>query len=187
MVRYMVLKNANKKAIILVLFILFCCKGLYSQNEVLWRPDSKLKWSDFLGRPDSSTEFGALSYTVMDLKAHSDGLDKMTYTVTAIFDKNQSWVRLRSEVGLQHEQGHFNITEIYTRKFRAALAAYKLKTSTFESDINRLFNKIDKERKQMQHKYDHETDFSRNVVMQNFWTKKIDRELKDLSEWAYIP
>ena len=83
-----------------------------------------------------------------------------------------------------HEQGHFNIAELFARKLRKAYAVYKFNVQTVGKDIDKLFilNKL--ERTEMDMEYDKETNFSRNRKEQLLWNKKIEIELNNLTKYA---
>ncbi len=48
--------------------------------------------------------------------------------MVAFFDRQRSWVKNEAKLDyvLRHEQGHFDIFEVYTRKIRKALSEKKL-------------------------------------------------------------
>ncbi len=94
-------------------------------REIAWNSARRLTWDDFEGRVSRNAEpenvaltAATLSWTYEYEVRHS--ADACTYRITAIrsaavFDTNQSWVRPghRNEHVLDHEQGHFDITQIH--------------------------------------------------------------------------
>ena len=85
---------------------------------------------------------------------------------------------------MSHEQGHFDITEIFARKMAKAMDDYKFNPRTFRADLDTIYQQIMKEKEEYQERYDHETDYSRDKKMQAEWLKKIAEELEELDEWA---
>jgi predicted secreted Zn-dependent protease len=83
-----------------------------------------------------------------------------------------------------HEQGHFDIAELFARKLRKAFVGYKFNAQTVGKDIDHLFILNRQERTQMDMLYDKETDFSRNRKQQLLWNKKIKAELGTLQKYA---
>ena len=83
-----------------------------------------------------------------------------------------------------HEQGHFDLAELFARKLRKAYAEYKFNAQTVGKDIDNLFILNRKERTNMDILYDKETDFSRNRKQQLFWNKKIKDELDNLLRYT---
>jgi predicted secreted Zn-dependent protease len=82
-----------------------------------------------------------------------------------------------------HEQGHFDITEIFARKLNKAMSAYHFNQNTYRKDLNKIYQDIIKEKDNMQDQYDHETNFSRNKEKQMEWLKKIQTMLEELKEY----
>lgn len=83
---------------------------------------------------------------------------------------------------LNHERLHFDITELYARKFRK-----QLQESTFTYNINdemdKIHDVINKELGAMQKKYDNETDHSQIVEKQIEWEKYIAVELEKYAKY----
>jgi predicted secreted Zn-dependent protease len=126
----------------------------------------------------TSTSLG-LSYQVRD--------GKLTYRITCDFSKEKSWGSLKTEYILAHEQAHFDITEIHARKLYEALFTYEFNAATFKGDIATLYNRIVKEKEDMQEAYDGQTDHSRKRGRQIEWLEKIDTLLADTDVFANYP
>ena len=88
---------------------------------------------------------------------------------------------------LAHEQGHFNITEIYARQLNKALLEYQLNPKTFKRDINAIYNIIVQQKETAQEAYDNESDHSRNKRIQQEWSDRIQKMLQDTGPWAAYP
>ena len=144
----------------------------YSQDTINWSPTYKLKWEDFQGVPDSTTEYGAVSTIPIKYSTRYTEKDFIFY-VYCFFMKKKSWVRIYTNEELIHEQGHFNIGEVFARKLRMAFEEYKFNPVTVKQDAKKIFNQIKLERTAMDSLYDKETDFHRNDANQAIWNKKI--------------
>ena len=106
----------------------------------------------------------------------------LNYQVFSFFNKNKSWSKSTNDTALLlHEQGHFDINEIFTRKLKKAFKAYKLNEATVSEDLRAIFNKIWQEKIAFDMLYDKETDHSNNKTQQAGWNKKIADELSRLS------
>ena len=81
-----------------------------------------------------------------------------------------------------HEQLHFDITELYARKFRRRISNNTF-TKDIASELNKLYGTIDKELEQTQNKYDSETEHSINTTMQEKWSNYVKAELKKLAKY----
>jgi len=83
-----------------------------------------------------------------------------------------------------HEQGHFDIAELFARKLRKAFAEYKFNAQTVGKDIDKLFILNKQERTERDVLYDKETNHSQNKQQQVLWNKKIKSELDNLKKFA---
>lgn len=173
------------KILFIALFFFAFSTGSFAQSQdtIHWSPCYKLKWEDFKGKADSSSKYGAISFCTIKYSV-SHNSNSYFYKVSCFFNKKISWVRIHSDIGLIHEQGHFNIAELYARKLRKAFKEYKFNSTTIMEDFKLLFNNNNKERAKYDALYDMETDFSRNQKAQSYWNKKVSSELESLKEFA---
>lgn len=153
-------------------------------NLIEWTSDRKLTWNDFKMTPDPGSQNAALTNTSINVEF---GFSKkgLTWTIKCRFDKNKSWGRVKNNLVLSHEQGHFDIAEIHARKLNKALKEYKFDSRTVSNDVNRIYDRVMKQHHEAQQEYDRETDFSRKVEAQLDWLKKIEGDLKSLSDYNY--
>lgn len=128
-------------------------------------------------------------YTMLHDKFDYCTLDSIHVTVTAQCSPNKSW-KHRENLGtylLQHEQGHFDIAELYARKLRKDISEAERSpkhsshtkewfSSVYVHTISKLW--------QCQRKYDRQTKHSKNREMQRKWNKKIAKELAELKDFA---
>lgn len=113
--------------------------------------------------------------------------NRLTYSITCEFSKKKSWGSLKTDYILSHEQAHFDITELHARKLYEALYNYQYNPSTFKQDIGAIYERIVKEKEDMQNAYDGETDHSRRKRIQYDWLDKIDVMLKETEMFAVYP
>jgi len=154
-----------------------------TDNLIPWKDSRKLTWNDFKGKPDSASPFKARTESTLNIQVETKGMEVMITMVTC-FDKNTSWVKEKRDVLLTHEQTHFDIAELWSRKFKQRLKGKTFPGKTFQSVLNKMHSDIQKEGKAMQALYDKETDHSVNAQAQEKWTKKINADLKSLSEFV---
>lgn len=154
-----------------------------SENLIHWQANKKLTYNDFKSPVDENSSNAALSNTSikLDMGYNSKGFN---YKVNCVFDKSKSWMRIKNEKILAHEQGHFDITELYARKLNEAMKNYVFNQSTASKDMSAIYQRIMTEHEQTQQEYDRESDYSRNAEGQAKWSKKIANELKELEEYA---
>jgi hypothetical protein len=160
-------------------------------SKILWKMETRLTWEDFQGVPLEKTLFHAntntgLSYS-WGLKGTSQSME-LDYHVETFFYPELSWVQADSKNDhlLKHEQLHFDISELHARKLRKLLAnvdASKLNKDSRE-DLNKLYEKIIKERSAMQTAFDKESVHSINVEAELRWQQFVKQELDKFQ--AYI-
>ena len=63
---------------------------------------------------------------------------------------------MKTDYILSHEQGHFDITEIFARKLNEALQNYTFNKKTFRRDINSIYQSIVEQKEEYQKTYDEE-------------------------------
>ena len=94
---------------------------------------------------------------------------------------------MKTDYILAHEQGHFDITEIFARRLHEALQNYQFNRRTFKKDIAQIYHSIVSEKEDYQKNYDAETDHSRNRKVQYDWLEKIDSLLTETAPYANYP
>ncbi len=174
--------------------ILFCLEmsftsikqdNIYKEKEIIvWNENNKLKWDYFKGKVPES-KYGAITCSTIYSKFESGNF--LILNTRACFVKKESWHKDGYSIAyyLNHEQKHFDITEIYARKLRKTLTDTVFKTETIaKKEINRIIRSNNKALNDYQDLYDKETNHSINKENQSLWDKKIDEELKSLSNYT---
>lgn len=80
---------------------------------------------------------------------------------------------------LAHEQGHFDLNEIYTRKTFEQLRQFRF-TQHFKSEIAQIMNAMNRELKKVQNNYEQQTMHGLMTKNQAIWRQRIARALQDL-------
>jgi hypothetical protein len=151
-----------------------------------WSEHLPLQWTDFNGVPTEGTTVVAVTASGISFgfstKMTETQLVDYTAFVDAHFYPDKSWyIKERTnQVILNHERLHFDITELYTRKFKQRIAQAKFDLR-INAQMERIHNAINDELRQMQQKYDTETDHSQNVDKQKEWQQYIKIELEKLA------
>ncbi|MBL7699502.1 MAG: DUF922 domain-containing protein [Chitinophagaceae bacterium] len=153
------------------------------ENIIEWSPSRKLTWADFKGSPDPSSSNAALTNST--IKAEFGYNEKgLTHSIKCMFNKRLSWGRIRNEYILNHEQGHFDITEAHARLLHKNLTEYKFNSKTVGDDINKIYGGTMKDHVAMQRQYDLLTNHSLDTAEQKKWDDKIDTMLKQLEKFS---
>jgi hypothetical protein len=174
--------NSLKTILIAFLFLIPCL--LSAQEDVIkWTP-KKLTWNDYLAKPAETDDAAAITSTALGIEYRVKD-NVLTYKITCLFSKTKSWGRHKSEYILSHEQGHFDITEIFARKLAKAIDEYEFHSKTFRADLDSIYQRVMKNKEDFQQRYDQETDYSRDKKLQAEWLEKIAKELEGLEEWSH--
>jgi len=154
-----------------------------SVSYIEWNASRRLDWNDFKAYPPKNPPAAALTSTdiKIDFGYYNESLQ---FHIRCRFDKEASWGFVKNDYVLAHEQGHFDITEIYSRKLNAALKKYVPEPSTLKYDVNKIYQDMMKEYYDRQNQYDHETNFSIDHSKQESWLNKIRDELEELKDDA---
>jgi len=165
-----------------LLFILLVPLFLTQVNtgkEKYWDSANSLKWSDFRGKPDSKSKYKASTTCEIVCRmetTESEGL----VTVYCFFNKEESWTKTDDPYLLNHEQRHFDLYEVYTRKMRQALMEIsKTDARKLAVQVKKIYNKYLRECSKIQDEYDRETHFSINRERQQEWNLQIDTMIKE--------
>ena len=183
-----------KKTILLFLsfFLLFgfsiAQKESDETTKIYWSDWYNIEWADFQGKPNTEKSIAAQSSIGLPYSFISDGEGEMTVMINVCFIKNESWSKIdkRNNVLLRHEQLHFNIAELNRR-----MIVKNLLEATFTKENHReLLDEIVKDGwlkayREMQDKYDAETNYSRNFREQINWNRFVEQELKNYEEYNY--
>jgi hypothetical protein len=171
------------KKIVIYLLALSVSGKSFSQDVIAWDSAIKLTWADFAGKADLGSPYNAatISGILYKIYPRSDGYSD---SIIAVFYTSESWVKDRTESALIHEQGHFDITEIFARKLRKRLQEFVPRRGDLNHQLNLLYDEMERERDAMENLYDQETGHSADPVRQARWNVRIRNELRALEEFA---
>jgi hypothetical protein len=151
-----------------------------------WETDKRLVWDDFLCEPRTGTDAVASTSTSLGIAYQlTDG--QLNYHITCYFNKEKSWGLMKTDYILAHEQGHFDITEIFARRLNEALKNYQFNKRTFKRDISEIYQSIVSQKEEYQKTYDAETDHSRNRKTQYDWLENIQNLLDETQPYSNYP
>lgn len=150
-----------------------------AQNELTYDKNRRLEWDSFKGQPDMNSWASAMTATLIKLNMTSNSKG-VRVTVECVFVPSKSWVKPdhKDYVLLLHENGHFQLRELYARMLRKELKELKINSKNAGRKIKRLYAKYHKKASRTNRKYDKQTNFSRNKNAQTKWYAYINQELK---------
>jgi len=172
-----------RKITIIAFFILPLLAGGQEEQVIEWSPAKRLTWNDYLAKPSSLSDAAAITSTALGIEYHIRN-NVLSYKITCRFSKTRSWGKYKTDYILKHEQGHFDITEIFARKLAKEIKEYKFNPRKYQDDLSKIYKKLMEEKEEFQNRYDIETDYSRNKEKQSEWLKKIDEELEEMDGYA---
>ncbi|WP_439150911.1 DUF922 domain-containing protein [Winogradskyella sp.] len=172
--------------------MVFLLVGSSSNEETLsWTESRKLTWQDFKAEPSEGVEAVALTASGItfgySLKTSGQRIIDFSTSVHAHFYPNKSWyLEDRSNAYiLQHEQLHFDITELYARMFRQQLERLEV-NQNLKEQMSRLHTAINEAVNETQKRYDAQTNHSINTEMQEQWNTFINKELLKYSKYKSL-
>jgi len=172
---------------LLLVFVLLAIQNSYSQtrNEELiyWNENRKLTWADYKGKIQKGSDAAASTATYLGIE-YNVGKDGFDYKISCSFSKNKSWGLHKTDYILTHEQGHFDIAEIFARKLNKQMSEYKFNKDTFKDDLRIIYQSLMTEKDAFQNQYDEETNHSIKKEKQAEWLKKIEDLLKEHASYA---
>jgi hypothetical protein len=168
--------------LLLVLLPLFAAVPT-EEKLIDWSPTRKLTWDDFKGAPDPASSNAALTNSGINVEFGMND-KKLTHSIRCRFNTEKSWGRIKTDYILNHEQGHFDITEIHARLLHKELSEYKFNGQTVNKDINSIYNGVMKLHVTAQKNYDLETNHSLDSTQQRLWDNKIVEMLKEYERYA---
>jgi hypothetical protein len=184
----------NKKRFLLLPFaalFVFCTLAFQTNSTkglILWQNDHQLTWKDFKGTQSADAAFAALTHWEIQFSTSMDG-DSVVVQTDCYFNPSESKVKRASRTDtalLAHEQFHFNIAELYTRKMRKALKELILTKKELNSSSNKLtkcYQQYVNDCSKEQDRYDNETQHSIKTAEQLRWQADIAQQIKDLDAY----
>ncbi len=161
-----------------------------NDSVILWKTDRLLDWEDFKGKgnaPKNEHVLHKVAETISLIKLayveNEDGFEKEVFL--CYFSKNESWTITEDIKTLEHEQIHFDIMEVFTRRIRKQHQKLDSLGITDLDEYDLHTNRLIKESVEFNNKYDEEVLL--NYPKQQEWRKCIDKELEDLKEYGFIP
>jgi hypothetical protein len=157
--------------------------GQKSNEELLkWDEVKKLTWADYKSKPNPESDAAASTTTYLSVDYNITSTH-FGFKVQSYFSKTRSWGLHKTDYILSHEQGHFDIAEVFARKLQKKLGEYKLNKKTYQNDLKKIYDGVTKEKSDAQNDYDRETNHSINKTKQAEWLKKIEEMLKEYANY----
>ena len=175
-------------------FISLMSFSFVKDNFILWQENKKLKIQDFKAENKDTIKvnrqqfLGAISAIRIEYSSFQRNKNSVPdFSIKTYFDPNESWMLLKNDYVLQHEQIHFDLTELYARKMRKSIESLRQKNITNISIYRKKIqhwnvmkekasNQFDADNQDYYIKIGQKILFQKNPK-QEAWKKKVDREL----------
>ena len=185
-------------------------QSLSQPQDIQWSAERPLSWDDFLGEADADAPTENVALTAASLRwSYEYEIERDNwscfYQITdlhaqAIFNQGDSWVKpsYRTAAVLNHEQRHFDLTQIYKLIFDERAQNLINVRNTCEGDTIKeaseftegrvvvqaeaLFEDVWQSYTSTQETYDDQTHHGILMETQNQWTERIHRGLR-LEQW----
>lgn len=147
-------------------------------ETISWRANNRLTWNDFKGKAPVNDRAAAITASGITYRFSTSGNPdqlEVDFKVDTYFYPNKSWYQpaLCDDVILSHEQLHFDISELYSRKLRKELSETSYTRKNIKAKVRAMYRKNNEALNDFQNQYDESTNFSRNREQQAIWNKKI--------------
>lgn len=144
-----------------------------SEKEIPYRT---LSWLDFRAPvPENEPTVAARTATQMEMEtAETNG--RSTFVVRVYFLPDSSFVRVRSDANLRHEQTHFQIACIEARRCMLGLVPLQKGDSLAKEKAFVLYEAHWAESGRRNEQFDQETNHSLNKEAEKIWEARISRE-----------
>ena len=175
-------------------FISLMSFSFVKDDFILWQENKKLKIQDFKAENKDTIKInrqqflGAISAIRIEYSSFQRNKNSVPdFSIKTYFDPNESWMLLKNEYVLQHEQIHFDLTELYARKMRKSveslrqknitnISIYRKKIQHWNVMKEKASNQFDADNQDYYIKIGQKILFQKNPK-QEAWKKKVDREL----------
>ena len=175
-------------------FISLMSFSFVKDDFILWQENKKLKIQDFKADNKDTVKvnrqqfLGAISAIRIEYSSFQRNKNSVPdFSIKTYFDPNESWMLLKNDYVLQHEQIHFDLTELYARKMRKSVESLRQKNVTNISIYRKKIQhwNVMKEKASNQFYADNQDYYikiGQKILFQKnpkqeAWKKKVDREL----------
>lgn len=171
--------------------ILFCLACLNLNAQIIWKSDVKLNWNNFKSNlnnefnGDDIAAYASCGWEI-SVKGSSDPKQPVTIEVVTLFNEEKSWKHpdTNDDYTLNHEQKHFDICELFARKFRREIALNIKNSGDYNKKFQKMYDQALKDYKNFQMMYDKETHHGLNKEQQEIYNLRIKTDLEKLKNYA---
>ncbi|RDV12632.1 DUF922 domain-containing protein [Pontibacter diazotrophicus] len=150
-------------------------------DQVTWSMNRRLSWEDFRGQPDEKNPHHALTAANLAVNANCKN-QGFTYQVNCVFLPTESWTKnKKSQQLLEHEQLHFDLTEVHARLLRKELQ--NLNCANLKEKLNATVSRAFAKWKADQEAFDTASKHGVNAEKERQWAATIAQRLRALESY----
>ncbi|WP_419487441.1 DUF922 domain-containing protein [Chryseobacterium bernardetii] len=169
-------------------FCLLTANVMFGQ-KIIWQEGQKLVWDNFKSPVNRKNNPDVAAYTncgwEYSVVKSSNPKSPVKIEIKTVFNEDKSWkdVKKINNYILLHEQKHFDIAELFVRKFRKSVAEKIRNSGDYDRLFKSIYNTISGEYKNYQMVYDRETRHGMNETKQAEYNTAISQELENLKSY----
>lgn len=165
-------------------------KSSSASTEIPWQKNKRLTWDDFRGAVPKNAEEQTAAATFCGIGFETNTItntdNNLKIRVYNTFYLDNSWARpeeMNDDV-LAHEQGHFDLCEVYTRRLRERMSNIRVNVNTLKPMLRKIYEQLQEEYRNRQEAYEEETGHGVNLKEQQRWKDILERELSETDQWS---
>ncbi len=173
------------------LTLVFCllAVNMVLGQKIIWQEGQKLNWDNFKSPVNRKSNPDIAAYTncgwEYSVVKSTNPKSSVKIEIKTVFNEEKSWkdVSKINDYILLHEQKHFDIAELFVRKFRKSVAENIRNSGDYNRLFKSIYNTISGEYKSFQAAYDRDTRHGMNKEKQAEYNAIISGELENLKSY----
>ncbi|MFP3833668.1 DUF922 domain-containing protein [Chryseobacterium sp. SIMBA_028] len=169
-------------------FCLLTAHMIFGQ-KIIWQEDQKLIWDNFKSPVNRKNNPDVAAYTncgwEYSVVKSTNPKSPVKIEIKTIFNEEKSWKDAKkiNDYILLHEQKHFDIAELFVRKFRKIVSEKVITSGDYNKLFKAVYNEISNDYKNFQISYDKETRHGMDKEKQAEYNALISEELEHLKSY----
>ncbi|WP_347216708.1 DUF922 domain-containing protein [Chryseobacterium sp.] len=176
------------------LIFVFCllAGNVVLAQKIIWQEGQKLVWDNFKSPVNKRSNPNIAAYTncgwEYSVVKSSNPKSPVKIEIKTIFNEDKSWkdVKKINDYILLHEQKHFDIAELFVRKFRKSVTEKIRNSGDYDRLFKSIYNTVYNEYKNFQIAYDRDTRHGVDEVKQAEYNAAISQELENLKSYQAL-
>ena len=171
------------RVLLLVSFVAAAAAG--QDDAIAWSSTRRLTWADFQGKAVNDLDGARSAVNTAMAVGCREGV--LQFRVVTQFIPRQSFVTYRitssglaSRAGIEHEQIHFDLAEVYARRIRKMYTELPAPCPRFDEALGAMADRFLRELASIQRRYETETRSGENGARQADWSKRVAADLTAL-------